>query len=153
MSTREEWGNATWDFFHVLSLTIRVDKFIEIRPKVISLIYEMCANLPCPDCSQDAKNLLTRSYVRNIRNKADLIEFLRQLHNIINYKFGKPEFSMQKLIEKYHDKNIYHTTNKLIFIYQKKYNVPNLFAHNLKRSLFIKTLKQKIEEIKHGFHY
>jgi len=153
MSTREEWGNATWEFFHVLSLSIREDKFVEIKPKVLNLIHEMCGNLPCPDCSHDAKNHLARSYVRNIRNKGDLMEFLRQLHNIVNYKLGKPTFSMKQLIEKYYDKNIYNVTNKLIFIYQKKYNIPNLFAHNLKRGLFIKTLKQRIDEIRHGFHY
>ena len=88
------WGTITWLFFHTLAEKIHENKFEKVKVDVINIIILVCNNLPCPDCSNHATEVLKKAYISNIQSKKHLIEFLRQFHNIVNIKIGKQEFTI-----------------------------------------------------------
>ena len=90
MTSIQDWGKHTWIFIHTLAAKIAANHFSKVKNKIISLILNICKNLPCPACSQHADIVLKQAYITNISTKSHLIEFLRQFHNIVNIKLHKP---------------------------------------------------------------
>lgn len=146
----QEWGNITWKFFHTLADKIDESQFYIVKDRVIDIIVSTCGNLPCPDCSEHATKILKKSYIRNIRTKEHLIEFIRQLHNIINIKLSKKTYSSEEIKDMYINVNIYATVKELIHIYSKKTSAPKMMSHNLHKNIFMRTLTSKLNNIKHA---
>ena len=151
MSTKE-WGNITWKLFHTLAAQIDEDKFSEVREKLINIVIETCNHLPCPDCSDDASNkILKRASIKNIRTKIHFIEFLRQMHNIVNIKLFKKTFTMEEIKDMYNDVNLGATIQQFIYIYSKPTASPRLMAHNMHKKQFIKSFLLKLNEIRYTY--
>ena len=53
-----QWGPPTWVFIHTLAEKIKEDHFNAIGKPVIYNILQICNNLPCPECSDHAKQLI-----------------------------------------------------------------------------------------------
>ena len=150
MSTKE-WGNITWKFFHTLAAQIKEDKFSEIRDKLIDIVIQTCSHLPCPDCTDHASNkVLKRAYIKNIKTKTHFIEFLRQLHNIVNIKLYKKTYTMEEIKNMYTDVNLYVTTNQFLKIYSKQHYNIRLITHNMHRQKFIQLLIDNLNSIKYA---
>jgi len=94
MSLIQEWGNAAWFTFHTLSEKLK-DEYN--TPNAIAelrnvLIY-ICFNLPCPVCSEHAKNKINQVNLNEIYSKDILKDFFYELHNTINVDLNKPIYS------------------------------------------------------------
>ena len=123
--SNKEWGNITWSFFHTLAARIDESKFHKIRNLVIDLIIDTCKHLPCPVCREDATNIINKSYIQNIQTKRHLVEFLRQLHNIVNIKLHKKIFTEIETKNRYINYNL----NKVFEEFTKIYSIS---YHNMK---------------------
>ena len=44
------WGEPTWFLLHTLSVKIKEEHFSQIKDELLSIINNICSNLPCPDC-------------------------------------------------------------------------------------------------------
>ena len=58
MATKKEWGNATWYLFHTLSFKMKDEHFGELKNDFLNICTKICANLPCPDCSEHANAIM-----------------------------------------------------------------------------------------------
>lgn len=102
MSTKQQWGNACWYLFHTLSFKIK-DGEDGIIEEMMGVMYNVCVNLPCPECSEHAKEtfeLARRSGVK-VSDKKGLQAFWWQFHNHVNRRTRKEGISLEAAQEMY----------------------------------------------------
>jgi hypothetical protein len=123
MSLREKilWGPTTWTFFHVLAEKINENFFLKHRSEVINIVVTISNNLPCPMCSQHAKQITKQKNLKLIKNKQDLIRFLNYFHNTVNMRNGKELFHMKDM-EMYKTINFSIAFHNFLIFYTKSYN-------------------------------
>lgn len=102
MSLIQEWGNAAWFIFHTLSEKLKDEyntpnTITELRNILISI----CFNLPCPVCSEHAKNKINQVNLNEISSKDILKHFFYELHNTINVDLNKPIYSRDDFEDRY----------------------------------------------------
>ena len=149
--SNKEWGNITWKLFHSLAAQINEEKFPEVRDKLINIIVKTCKNLPCPFCADHASNhVLKRAYINNIKTKKHLIEFLRQLHNIVNIKLQKRQLSMTEINDMYTNENLRNTIREFMRLYSIQYHNMRLMSHNMHRQQFLKDLIIDLNSVKYA---
>jgi len=151
MSTRDEWGNITWLLFHTLATNVSENKFLEVRSTLIDIIKGICSNLPCPDCSHDATQILKIAYIQNIRTKEHFVEFLRQFHNIVNIKLRKRQISRNEVLSIYNKKNLAKIIQHFFYVYNKTSYNPTLLSHSFQISQYLLKLKPKLNSIKFAY--
>ena len=98
--SKQEWGNATWYMFHTLAEKLKPE-FSSEAGELFRQIRMLCANLPCPDCTQHATDSLKNANVRAINSKENITEFIWQFHNKVNARTGKTQFSREECHRKY----------------------------------------------------
>jgi hypothetical protein len=79
-----QWGIPTWIFMHTLVAKIKEEHFPVIGPQVISHLIQICMFLPCPECSDHAKQFWANVNTKNIQTKQDLVNLLFVFHNTVN---------------------------------------------------------------------
>ena len=95
------WGPPIWYMLHTLAHKVKEDKFQEIRKELLELIYAVCTNLPCPECSGHAKSYLDAINFNTIQKKGDLKRMLFEFHNAVNLRKSYAKFDYNELDEKY----------------------------------------------------
>lgn len=149
--SNKEWGNITWKLFHSLATQINEEKFPEVSDKLINIIIKTCSNLPCPFCSDHASNhVLKKANIKNIKTKIHFIEFLRQLHNIVNIKLQKKTYTMEEIKNMYSNENLGQIINEFIRIYSIQYHNMRLMTNAMHRKLFLKDLIKDLNDIKYA---
>ena len=151
MSENYEWGTFTWIFFHTLAEKIKPEFFNSHKSLIIDIIKKLCNNLPCPDCTQHAYNLLNKSFITNIKKKEHLIEFLRQFHNIVNIKLDKPQVSKEQIIGLYSNKNVMITFIQMMNFYNSIKTSVRLMNENDSRKKLLRDIYKKLLSINHIF--
>ena len=101
MASREQWGNITWYLFHGIAEKIKEDKFSENKELIINIIKSICANLPCPECSDHATKTLNTINFNSINTRDEFKDFLFKFHNIVNKRTNKEEYKKEELDKKY----------------------------------------------------
>ena len=149
MST-QEWGNITWKLFHTLAEQVNESKFPEIKDKFINIIIDTCHHLPCPDCTEHATTIIKKAYIKNIKTKKHIIEFLRQLHNIVNIKLHKKTYTSEEIQNIYKQNDLGIIINQFINIYSRQNSSQRMITYNLHKKLFIKNLLQNLNDIKYA---
>ena len=66
------WGPSTWFFMHTLAAKIKESSFPLVGPNLIMFLIQISNNLPCPECSEHAKQFWSKVKTSNINNKTDL---------------------------------------------------------------------------------
>jgi hypothetical protein len=77
--------------------------FAEIKADLIQYIQRICANLPCPECTQHATEYMAKNsrVLAQITTKEQLHYFLVDFHNVVNVRKQKPAFTYEQADEKY----------------------------------------------------
>ena len=106
MSTKY-WGPLCWKMLHTISYSSKniIDResqqeyqnfFVVVLPKII----------PCEKCQQHWKeNISNTKYLPKINNRNDMINWLINVHNNINYNHKKRIFSRKEVDKMYINKN------------------------------------------------
>lgn len=97
---KTDWGNAVWFLLHTLSHKL-LPEYSSHAKEVLPLMIRIATHLPCDECSRHARNMLMEMQTKPIRGRADLVEFWREAHNRVNYRTGKPMFSLRECIDQY----------------------------------------------------
>jgi len=97
MTLIQEWGNAAWFLIHTMSEKLKDDhdsynEIFELRDVLVNV----CYNLPCPVCSNHAKNKIARVNLNDISSKETMKRFFFELHNTINDDLNKTRYSWQE---------------------------------------------------------
>ena len=140
MAPPEVWGPPVWNFIHTLADKVNEDSFNTIKHSLFSIIKRICFNLPCPECSQHAKQFLLRENVSNINSKNEFKHMLFVFHNAVNKRKRKPIFAY-KIIDKYKFMTIPNAYNNFINAYNTKGNL-SLIMESFQRSIVIKELNR-----------
>ena len=143
------WGAITWLLFHSFAEKIHEEQFITIKDRFITFIKDTCLHLPCPICSSHAVEVLKQSNMKLINTKADMIEFLRQFHNIVNIKLDKPIIDKNYVITYYKNVNLNAVILQFIRAYSHKYGNYEIkaFQRANERRLYLKGAISNINSI------
>jgi hypothetical protein len=137
------WGAPTWFLLHSLAEKISEKNFALYRQDILNIVFTICTNLPCPECSEHAKKYLndTVRYM-NIRTKQELKHMLFEFHNYVNKHKKYAFFSREQLDEKYSRANMKNIIYNFLFFYQDKSKSSKLLATELYRTRIIQLLKE-----------
>ena len=138
-----KWGPAVWYFLHTLSVKIKEESFIIMRKELLEMVYMICINLPCPDCSQHAKIYLDKVNFNAIQTRDDFKKMLYNFHNSVNARKGYPLFEYEKLDEMYSKAILIPIFQNFFAHFQdRKYRSIKLLATDLHRNLMCNDLKK-----------
>jgi hypothetical protein len=133
------WGPPTWIFIHTLAEKIKDESFNVIGPSLILAIMQICYNLPCPECTQHAKEFWSNVKTANIKNKTDLINLLFVFHNAVNKRKKLIPFKYID-IQYYKSRNIIETYNSFSRNFNTKGNM-NLINESFHRNMMLSSLR------------
>ena len=136
-----KWGAPTWFFLHTIAHKVRPETFGEIRMELLKMIYMICTNLPCPDCSQHATLYLNGINFNTIQSREDLQMMLFTFHNYLNTKKGFPQFTREQLAEKYALANTANIFNHFITIYADKSKSIKMIADEMYRARIVEQVR------------
>ena len=146
--SKKDWGNISWILMHSLAQKVTENNFNTCKKNLIKIIFDICNNLPCPDCREHANKLLKTSNIHNINNKKELILFLCEFHNIVNKKLKKPTKNIDEIEKQYSRAKI----NVIIITFFKVYNSINynekMLSDSFRRKIFLKKLLEDLIKIK-----
>ena len=109
------WGSHAWLFLHTITLNYpdnptkfdmdNYKKFFENLGEVI----------PCEVCKAHYKKNIKMHPIQ-LESKEALAKWLHHIHNLVNIKNDKPEYSYDQFIEKYSDLYSTNKNKKYLFI-------------------------------------
>ena len=127
------WGAPTWYFFHTIAAKIKPEEFQKYKLQILEIIQTVCYNLPCPSCTEHAKQYIQKMSPTSIMCKDDLIKFLFVFHNNVNERKRKPVFSYGELIEKYKTANLINITNNFLYYFKMEHHSVRMIADGMHR--------------------
>lgn len=136
------WGPAIWFLLHTLAEKIKQELFSSIRVELLNIIYSICVNLPCPLCSDHAKEYFDKINFNTIQTKLDLKLLLFNFHNVVNKRKNYSLFSREELDEKYSKANTMNIIHNFMYFFQDKNRSPKMIANDLQRKHIAVKLKQ-----------
>ena len=146
--SKKDWGNISWILMHSLAQKVTENKFVNCKEILIKIIFDICNNLPCPDCREHANKLLKTSNINKISNKKQLISFLCEFHNIVNKKLKKPTKNIEEVEKKYSGAKL----NMIVITFLKVYNSviynEKMLADSFRRRIFLKKLLEDLVKLK-----
>jgi len=128
------WGSAIWYLFHTLAEKVKPESFSYIRIELLNNMYAICTHLPCPVCSEHAKEYLNKINFNTIITKEDLKNMLFTFHNVVNQRKGYRQFTIEELNEKYSNANTVNIIQHFMVHFKDKHRSPKLMADDLQRS-------------------
>jgi hypothetical protein len=135
------WGEPTWFLFHTIAHKVKDEFFLEIKNELISNIFSICYNLPCPKCQAHASEYVNKININSIKTRDDLKNFLFRFHNDVSSMKGNPIFPYDQLNEKYSKANTVNVIkNFFVFFQDKSFNVTAI-ANSMHRARTITQLK------------
>jgi len=136
------WGPSTWIFMHTLAAKIKETSFPLIGPHLILIMIQICNNLPCPECSQHARQFWSKVKTANIKTKVDLINLLFVFHNMVNKRKQLRPFKYDNL-QYYETRNVIETYNTFSQNFNTRGNM-NLINESFHRNMMVASLRSWI---------
>ena len=146
--SKKDWGNISWILMHSLAQKVIENKFVNCKQILIKIIFDICNNLPCPDCREHANKLLKSSNIIKVSNKKELISFLCEFHNNVNKKLKKPTKNIEEVEKQYSMAKL----NMIIITFFRVYNSvmynEKMLADSFRRKIFLKKLLEELVKLK-----
>lgn len=150
-SKKIRWGEPFWNLFHMMAEKVKESEFPKIRVELLNLIYTICTNLPCPDCTQHATHYLNGINFNAIHTKEQLKTMLYEFHNAVNARKGYPLFPRDQLDEKYQYSRVVPIMETFLFFYRQKHHSVRLMADDLHRQRMAKNFTEWFQANLHCF--
>ena len=107
------WGPHTWFFLHSLTFSYPDNPTIKDKNDFEHFFYSLSNVLPCIICKNHFKEHLSKYPIENyLNNRNQLVNWMIDIHNIVNKQLNKPIVDNKIIIQKYND------------LYTKKYQCP-----------------------------
>lgn len=104
------WGPHTWFFLHTLTFSYPDNPNEEDKRKMFNFFNILGEVLPCSVCKVHYQENIQKYPINNFLNsRQDLVNWLIDIHNIVNRSLGKQTIDNHIIIEQYND------------LYKKKY--------------------------------
>jgi hypothetical protein len=141
-SKKIKWGEPFWNLFHVLAEKVNENDFEKIRVDLLNLVFMICSNLPCPDCTTHAVQYMKGVNFNTIRTKEDLKNMFFHFHNSVNARKGYPIFQRGDLESKYKSGNILAIIDMFLAHFKTRPYSVKLFTETLQRDRVTKHMVQ-----------
>lgn len=135
MTLISEWGPIIWKFFHTIVESINEEKYNKVYKELFQYIKSICSFLPCPQCSNHAKEYLKRVKDIHISTKDGFRNMLFNFHNDVNKRNKKVLFKIED-IEIYKNYSLINCYNNFLKIFTKKGNL-NQINQSFQRKLIL----------------
>tara|TARA_B100001758_G_C18360700_1_gene585541 strand:- start:588 stop:1040 length:453 start_codon:yes stop_codon:yes gene_type:complete len=148
--SKTEWGNATWYIIHTLSYKLKRSENHHVGSLFKELVH-ISTNLPCPDCSQHARMYI--NHAKSVpRNRNELITFFWGMHNWVNNKLHKPQFSSKDFVAKYDLARTSNVIQYYISIISKNGRYDKAMLSTFNRSIMVTAFIKYINNNIHRFN-
>ena len=136
------WGEPTWLLLHTMAQKAHDGTFPQIRAELLNIIYSICVNLPCPDCSEHAKMYLDKIDFKNsVRTKTDLKNVMFSFHNEVNKRKGLPIYQYGDLDSKYSCAITINIIYNFMYSFEKKSKNVRMIANDNHRARIADMIK------------
>ena len=135
------WGPPFWYLFHSMAEKVKEEVFSSVRVELLNIIFLICQNLPCPDCTNHATQYLNSVNFKAVQTKNELKDILFIFHNTVNERKGNPIFSRKELDEKYEKANMQAIWQNFMAEFTKKQKSVQMIANDFHRANISKVLK------------
>jgi hypothetical protein len=135
------WGEPIWFLFHTLAHKVKEETFNVVKSELLNIIFLICNNLPCPDCSNHATRYLQGINFDTIVTKTQLKDMLFNFHNSVNMRKGLPIFPREQLDEKYNTAITANIINNFYYNFDKSSNNQKMAANGFHRTRTIQRMK------------
>ena len=146
--SKSRWGIHTWIFIHTFCYHISDELFRKDREKIITFLFKICTNVPCPTCEKDARNYLAGRNKKWITTKERCKEFFYAFHNHVNKKTHKPIFTD---FDKYKNANLTIAFKNFQIVFTENYHLRNKLHKSFARRTLCKDIYNYITSNKHHF--
>lgn len=152
MSTKQEWGNACWHLIHGLTFKMKTDDK-KIIDQLMVLLYNVCVNLPCPECSEHAKETFTQARNNGIKvNSLDELQaFWWKFHNLVNMRTGKEWVLFEDAKSKYEKARLFHIVNNFVRIMKRNIPGERSMMYSMSRNNAVEKMFNFIKENQASF--
>ena len=152
MSLIEKWGNACWFLFHTLAVKLKPER-TDLVPKILSLVINVCKNLPCPDCSQHATATLNSLRCNQIKTRDQLMLVLWQFHNMVNKRRKVEFFSIDEYNKKYSNALFDPIVSNFIRVMKGKFPTNERgMLNSMQRSIMVDDVDSFVSNNRQGFN-
>lgn len=103
----EIWGRTAWNFIHIVTLGYPDDPSEQDKINYYNFFQDLQYVLPCAKCRQNLAEHMQKNPITDetLSNRANLVKWGIDMHNIVNYYTGKPILSYPEAMQQI-DKNI-----------------------------------------------
>jgi hypothetical protein len=130
----QSWGPAAWYLFHMISLTWE-EKYIKKYEEFFRLIKE---TIPCYTCSTNFKKKLNYkgySIKDNCSSKTRMIEWLINIHNMVNKSNKKKRYTINEVLQIYIKNNLLILNSNMTKIFIREYIYYNIRYYKKNQSI------------------
>lgn len=100
--TPATWGPYAWTASHFFTVFYPDDPSYAHRKAAVEYFHALPYLLPCKVCADEFRSLLVSDPVEpHVENRTKLALWFFNVHNQVNKRLGKPEFSMKQFIAAY----------------------------------------------------
>ena len=149
MTLISEWGPIVWKFFHTIVESINENSYQYIYKELFQFIKSICTFLPCPHCSNHAKEFLSRVKDNHINTKNGFKNVIFNMHNEVNKNNNKKIFNIED-IEIYKQYSLYNCYNNFLQIFSKKGNLQQI-NQSFQRKIILKKFMNWLQINKNCF--
>jgi hypothetical protein len=139
--TKMTWGEPIWFLFHTLAQKVKPESFSIVRVELLNNIFSICANLPCPVCTNHAIEYLNKINFNTIQTKEDVIKMLFIFHNEINKRKNIPLFNYDDVEKKYSLAVTMNIIYNFFYNYDVKSKNMRMLANDFQKKKLIFNLK------------
>jgi hypothetical protein len=134
------WGEPIWTLFHTLAEKVSEESFVIVGKDLIDVIIKICSNLPCPNCTEHAKDYINKNKFINVNSRESLRNFLFDFHNSVNKRRGVALFEKDQLEERYSNKEIVLVIKNFMNAFKDKHFSIRMIANDFHRNRTVNSL-------------
>ena len=97
------WGPKMWHILHTVSFTYPKSPTCEQKNQFKTFYMSLQHILPCSVCRSHYKENLKINPIDNaLDSRVDLVKWVIDFHNLVNYQLGKRQYSYDEVVKMYH---------------------------------------------------
>lgn len=141
-ASKSSWGSATWYLLHTLSFKLKDTVSSDKRKELLDLLFQICTNLPCPDCSNHSLTYLTSiGYLKRLYTKEEMKKVFFDFHNNVNRRKGYALYMHEQFDDKYSLSVTKNVIGYFLQLFRGNSKVPKLMSDNLHRQALNASLR------------
>lgn len=130
--SKEQWGRATWYLFHTLSHNLKPERTDLVGP-LLNVILNMCANLPCQDCSGHAERTMASLRKDMIKTPRDLAMMMWMFHNKVNERLRARHMTLEEHDEMYSRARLVEVVNHFMAVMNQRMGNERAMVYSMSR--------------------